>query len=107
MSAASPPPGLASSHGPVVGFLRLRRNHHITVPMEDKMATTHTTTSTLTIKIVSNDRGNPPGKLADAELHFNDGVLAGLRLIGFAILGAPRRFRTERHVPRAPVRRQR
>jgi hypothetical protein len=29
--------------------------------------------------------GNPPGKLADAELHFNDGVLAGLKLIGFAV----------------------
>jgi hypothetical protein len=28
---------------------------------------------------------NPPGKLADAELHFTDGVLAGLKLIGFAI----------------------
>ena len=29
--------------------------------------------------------GNPPGKLADAELHFADGPLAGLKLIGFAI----------------------
>jgi hypothetical protein len=28
---------------------------------------------------------NPPGKLADAELHFTDGPLAGLKLIGFAI----------------------
>jgi hypothetical protein len=27
----------------------------------------------------------PPGKLADAELHFTDGVLDGLKLIGFAI----------------------
>jgi hypothetical protein len=26
-----------------------------------------------------------PGKLADAELHFTDGPLAGLRLIGFGI----------------------
>lgn len=25
----------------------------------------------LTIKIILNDKGNPPGKLADAELHFN------------------------------------
>ena len=39
----------------------------------------------LTVKISPNDRGNPPGKLADAELHFTDGPLAGLKLIGFAI----------------------
>ena len=37
------------------------------------------------VKITPNDKGNPPGKLADAELHFTDGVLDGLRLIGFAI----------------------
>jgi len=49
------------------------------------MATTQTTFSNLTVKIVLNDRGNTPGKLAEAELHFNDGVLAGLKLIGFAI----------------------
>jgi hypothetical protein len=53
--------------------------------MEDKMATTHTTTANLTVKITPNDKGNPPGKLADAELHFRDGVLAGLKLIGFSI----------------------
>lgn len=28
---------------------------------------------------------NPPGKLADAELHFTDGLLAGLKLIGFGV----------------------
>lgn len=49
------------------------------------MAKTHTTTANLTVKIVVNDRGNPPGKLADAELHFGDGPLAGLKLIGFGI----------------------
>ena len=49
------------------------------------MATTATTTAAMTVKITMNDRGNPPGKLADAELHFSDGPLAGLKLIGFAI----------------------
>ena len=49
------------------------------------MATTHTTTANITVKITPNDKGNPPGKLADAELHFGDGPLAGLELIGFAI----------------------
>lgn len=39
----------------------------------------------MTIKILPNDKGNPPGKLADAELHFTDGPLAGLKLIGFSI----------------------
>ena len=37
------------------------------------------------VKIVPNDKANPPGKLADAELHFTDGVLGGLKLIGFAV----------------------
>ncbi|NOT25173.1 MAG: hypothetical protein HOP16_03625 [Acidobacteria bacterium] len=40
---------------------------------------------TITVKITANDKGNPAGKLADAELHFADGPLAGLKLIGFAI----------------------
>ena len=39
----------------------------------------------MTIKIVPNEKSTPPGKLADAELHFTDGVLDGLKLIGFAI----------------------
>ena len=37
------------------------------------------------VKITLNEKNNPPGKLADAELHFIDGVLAGLKLIGFAV----------------------
>ena len=40
---------------------------------------------TVTVKITANDKGSPAGKLADAELHFADGPLAGLKLIGFAI----------------------
>ena len=49
------------------------------------MATTATTTANLTVKITMNDRGNPPGKLADAELHFGAGPLDGLKLIGFSV----------------------
>ena len=42
--------------------------------------------NTITVKITPNDRGNPPGKLADAELHFGGGsLLTGLKLIGFSI----------------------
>jgi hypothetical protein len=39
----------------------------------------------MTIRITPNDKGNPPGKLADAELHFSDGPLNGLKLIGFTV----------------------
>ena len=39
----------------------------------------------MTVKITPNDKGNPPGKLAEAELHFGDGPLEGLKLIGFSI----------------------
>ncbi len=49
------------------------------------MAKKDTTTPMLTVKITMNDRGNPPGKLADAELHFGSGPLAGLKLIGFSV----------------------
>jgi hypothetical protein len=43
------------------------------------------TIASVVVKITPNGKGNPPGKLADAELHFIDGELDGLRLIGFAI----------------------
>ena len=39
----------------------------------------------MTVKILPNDKGNPPGKLADAELHFTSGPLEGLKLLGFAV----------------------
>ena len=42
-------------------------------------------TTELTVKITPNDKSNPPGKLADAELHFTGGRLEGLKLIGFGI----------------------
>ena len=49
------------------------------------MQTNHSS-DTITVKIVPNDRGNPPGKLADAEVHFGgEWPLAGLKLIGFGI----------------------
>jgi hypothetical protein len=50
------------------------------------MATTATTTANLTVKITMNDRDSPPGKLADAELHFGAGSpLDGVKLIGFSV----------------------
>ena len=42
-------------------------------------------TASLVVNITPNDRSNPPGKLADAELHFVNGSLEGLKLIGFSV----------------------
>jgi len=39
----------------------------------------------MVVKITANDRGTPTGKLAEAELHFEDGYLNGLKLVGFAV----------------------
>jgi hypothetical protein len=39
----------------------------------------------MTIKIIPNAKGNPAGKLADAELNFTEGPLEGLKLIGFGV----------------------
>lgn len=37
------------------------------------------------VKITPNGGFNPPGKLADAEIHFTSGLLEGLKLIGFGV----------------------
>jgi hypothetical protein len=37
------------------------------------------------VKILRNEQGKPAGKLADAEIHFIGGELAGLKLVGFSI----------------------
>ena len=39
----------------------------------------------MVVKIVPATTESAAGKLADAELHFTDGVLEGLKLVGFAI----------------------
>jgi len=39
----------------------------------------------MVVRILPNESATPPGKLADAELLFDEGVLNGLKLIGFAI----------------------
>ena len=41
----------------------------------------------VSVRIIPNDKGNPAGKLADAEVIFEAkaGPLSGLKLIGFAI----------------------
>lgn len=39
----------------------------------------------MVVKIMPNDKGSPNGKLADAEVHFTEGVLEGFKLLGFAV----------------------
>jgi len=39
----------------------------------------------MVVRIIPNTSSNPPGKLAEAELHFTDGPLEGLKLVSFAI----------------------
>ncbi len=39
----------------------------------------------MTVRITPTDKGTPVGRLAEAELHFEDGPLEGLRLVGFGI----------------------
>jgi hypothetical protein len=39
----------------------------------------------MVVKITPNDRGTPPGKLAEAEIYFEDSYLDGLKLVGFAV----------------------
>jgi hypothetical protein len=68
-------------------FLKPRRNPQTRGSEENIMKTNAAVVApqNTVVKISPNDKGNPPGKLADAEIHFVDGVFAGLKLIGFAI----------------------
>jgi hypothetical protein len=59
--------------------------HHGTSAINSRSMRTAHKECTMTIKITPNDKGNPPGKLADAELHFGEGPLEGLKLIGFSV----------------------
>jgi hypothetical protein len=39
----------------------------------------------MVVKILPIDKGSPNGKLADAEVHFTDGAMEGMKLLGFAV----------------------
>lgn len=39
----------------------------------------------MVIKFFDNESRHPTGKLADAELHFDDGPCTGLKLVGFGV----------------------
>ena len=39
----------------------------------------------MVVKIMPNEKGSPTGKLADAEVHFTEGAMEGMKLLGFAV----------------------
>ena len=39
----------------------------------------------MVVKIIQSEKNPLPGKLAEAEVHFTEGVLDGLKLIGFTV----------------------
>src|SRR5262245_28687655 len=39
----------------------------------------------MTLEVKFERTENPPGKIAEAEIHFVDGPLAGSKLVGFAV----------------------
>ena len=57
-----PPPGRSLAIRPVASVAQQGESHG---------------EETVVVKITQNDKNNPPGKLADAELHFTEGVLEG------------------------------
>ena len=48
-------------------------------------ANASTAVKNVTVRFFPKDKGNPTGKLADAEVLFADGPFAGLKLIGFTL----------------------
>lgn len=71
---------LASRHG--VSLASLTGNPSL---LATELRRGKTAEDAVIVKITPNDKNNPPGKLADAELHFTDGALDGLKLIGFGV----------------------
>jgi hypothetical protein len=61
----------------------------------------------MTVKIQPNDKGNPAGKLAEAELYFTAGPLEGLKLIGFGIWATRGGGPSQRDLSGSPVRGER
>src|SRR3954452_19713473 len=70
-----------STHANVTGAVAPGPRRHRRTRMSEH------TSELVSVKIIPNDKGNPAGKLADAEVVFeaDAGPLSGLKLIGFAI----------------------
>jgi len=81
--ALSRPEGLRHFRLVFAPVARVRVDHGASAREQSRMASKGE--FIVTIKITPNDKGNPPGKLAEAELHFTEEPLAGLKLIGFSI----------------------
>src|SRR5499426_3753862 len=70
-----------STHANVTGAVAPGPRRHRRTRMSEH------TGELVSVKIIPNDKGSPPGKLADAEVVFeaDAGPLSGLKLIGFAV----------------------
>jgi hypothetical protein len=68
-----------------MGFWRHERTDHVAVSPEEQMAIIDSAPDTVTVRISLSNDDHPTGRVADAELHFVGGPLAGLKLVGFAI----------------------
>lgn len=53
--------------------------------LDDPTTTRRSAMTTISIHILQTNGQAAPGKLADAEIHFNGGELDGLKLVGFAV----------------------
>jgi hypothetical protein len=59
--------------------------HSLAFPADETQALLRKEKLNMVVKIQVNEKNNPPGKLADAELHFTSGPLEGLKLMGFSV----------------------
>jgi hypothetical protein len=73
---------LRRPHGPAFALFRFRQRNAFRAIARKPPAYRR---DAVVVRITPNDKNNPPGKLADAEVHFTEGVLEGLKLIGFAV----------------------
>src|SRR5919205_1500939 len=116
MTAATSFVDAYAPHGPYVHPVRIRPHR----PMRTQPAPSpqghgviggrmsEYTGNVVSVKIIPNEKGSPPGKLADAEVIFeaDAGPLSGLKLLGFAVWDR-RDGGEERDVPRPAVLHQR
>ena len=68
------------------------------------MTTPTTTSDAVSVQIIPLTDGAPSGKLAEAELHFERGPLAGLKLVGFTIWASRRDGEPNVTLPARPYR---
>jgi hypothetical protein len=77
-------PELSSPPSPVRAHGRFRRISSGITLDHLPPGTTEQGRHIMLVKIMPNDKG-PTGKLADAEVHFTEGAMEGMKLLGFSV----------------------